>query len=163
MQRLFLLAPLGTMLLLASCDQRAGDGEIAGGRGSEGGASIGSMLPRNSSNPERIAAEDSLGKAPPPINLVAGRSDKCPVHHERMSVHEVPVVFEETRPAGGESVRAPGAGAFPFAEQEFVTTGSSLLPGESRTALVFQCAKCVAGKRVAAAELKRAAAPKASE
>lgn len=55
-------------------------------------------LPRNYANHERVSAQDSLGKAPLPRNMVATVDDTCPVHHEKMKICGVPIVYETTAP-----------------------------------------------------------------
>ena len=111
------------------------------------------QLLENTVNPERIAAQESLGKPPLPRNLTEGIEDECPVHHEKMKLREIPIIFENAAPA-----KLPLTAKFPFGAEKIISAGNALLPGEPLSARVYQCASCVTARR--AAEEKQAAAPK---
>ena len=158
MRRLTILTPL-VALLLISCEpgHDRGDAANTGPRTRDG--SPGVNLPGNSANHERLAAQDSLGKPPPPRNLLEGVEDECPVHHERMKVREIPIVFENGAPQGADPASFSLTARFPFGAEKIVSTGNALLPSEPLTARVYQCASCIAASKAAGKKFTPASAP----
>ena len=139
------------MLFVSSCEP-GGDGLGAGNGDNVRGGKQQTAIPHgNTANPERIAAQDSLGKPPAPRDLSEGIEDECPVHHEKMRVREIPIVFEDAAPA-----KQPLTAKFPFGAEKIISAGNALLPGEPLSARVYQCASCVAARR--AAEERQASA-----
>ncbi len=141
------------MLLLSSCEPGE-DGSGAGSGSSDRDRKKRTKLPTDTMNTERIAAQDSLGKPPQPRNLLEGVEDECPVHHEKMKVREIPIVFGDAAPEKSEHENPSSAEKFPFGAEKIISTGNALLPGEPVTARVYQCASCVAARK--AAEEKQA-------
>lgn len=149
-----ILAPLA-MLLLASCEpgqENTGSGDTTP-QDREGGMAA---KFRDKANPERIAARDSMGKPPLPRNLVHDVEDICPVHHEAMKVGEIPIIFADAAPGKADPSEMQATAEFPFSAEKIISSGNALLPAEPVSALVYQCAACMAGRR--AAEAKRTAA-----
>jgi hypothetical protein len=141
------------VLLLASCEP-GGDSNMPGGPSPQGRTEkTGIKLNGNTTTIQQLAAQDSVGKPPQPRNLIADVADTCPVHHEKMRIREIPIVFEDDGPGESGSTCLAAAAAFPFDAERIVSTGNALLPGEPLTARVYQCASCVAAKR--AGEEKR--------
>ena len=137
------------VLLLSSCEpgggaSNAGSGDDARDRKRQAASPLG-----NTANPERIAAQDSLGKPPLPRDLLQGVEDECPVHREKMKVREIPIVFMDAAPENPETPKQPATGKFPFGAEKIISTGNALLPAEPLTARVYQCASCVAARRAA--------------
>src|SRR5262245_45006663 len=62
-------------------------------------------FPDYNENHEQLSATNSVGRAPLPRNLIAGVSDICPVHHQKMTVREVPIVFEDTEESGAVAAK----------------------------------------------------------
>lgn len=158
MHHLTILTPLAA-LLLTSCEpaQEGGDAANSAPLGRDGTA--GANLPGNSANNERIAAQDSLGKPPPARNFLEGVEDECPVHHERMTVRQIPIVFENGAPQGTDPASFSLTAKFPFGAEKIFSTGNALLPSEPLTARVYQCASCIAARKAAGKKLTPASAP----
>ena len=159
MRHFLILSPLA-VLMLSSCDPD----ERNFGAGNDNHQSRNEKKPStNGIGHEQLAAQDSVGKPPPPRNLAGGVHDTCPVHHEKMRLREIPIVFEDSASAGSEPESPPATAEFPFGAEKIVSSGNALLPDESLSARVYQCASCVAARR--AAEIRRAesAPPTASK
>ena len=114
-------------------------------------------------NHAQFSAEGSVGRPPPPRNMIAGVGDICPVHHQKMTVREVPIVFEESADDGTDAAGAAPAAAFPFAAEKVISAGNSLLPGEALTARIYQCTACIIGQKAAKRMRSTAAPPVAAE
>lgn len=161
MRHLLILAPLA-ILLLSSCepgedgaslhDRRHGDGEERN-----------KMLSADKTNRERIAAQESIGKMPLPRDLASNVEDSCPVHHEKMKLREIPIVFVETAPGTDEAASALASARYPFGAEKIVTVGNGLLPGAPLTARVYQCAACISASRAAENRRLSAASPGTTE
>ncbi len=94
--RLFLiLAPLG-MLLLSSCTPAGGSSSTGKGSSEESGGGLAESLKSTTVSNAEMAAVDSMGKPPAPRNLIAALDNTCPVHHRKMKIAEIPIVFEST-------------------------------------------------------------------
>ena len=158
MRHLTILTPLAALLLI-SCEPSQESGGAANTAPLRRDGSAGVNLPGNSANNERIAAQDSLGKPPPPHNFVEGVEDECPVHHERMTVREIPIVFENGAPQGTDPASFSLTARFPFGAEKIVSTGNALLPSEPLTARVYQCASCIAARKAAGKKFTPASAP----
>lgn len=154
MLRSHFLFPLGA-LLLASCEPDEGSSAKADSRQRKSEASLDEILPDTFSH-SQISAQDSVGKGPQPRNLAETTDNVCPVHHEKMTLREVPIVFPESTGDGTVPAEAAAAAAFPFGAETIVSEGNALLPSQPLTARVYQCAACIAARR--AAEEKRAPA-----
>lgn len=148
--RPFIFLPLMPLMLLSSCEP-GDDGTGAG----NGGARQRSILPGNTANPERIAAQESLGKPPPPRDLRGGIDDECPVHQEKMKLKEIPILFGEDVPA-----KQLLTAQFPFGAEKITSSGNALLPGQPLSARVYQCASCVTARKAAEEKLARTKAEK---
>ena len=146
MRRLLILAPLG-MLLLPSCEPGEDNADAGKNRPHEHLEKSGEERPRNETSHEQLAAQESLGRPPLPRNLIAATEDTCPVHHERMKIREIPIVFEESAEDGTGPGNPTATAAFPFGAEKIVSAGNALLPGEALTARVYQCASCIAARR----------------
>ena len=85
------------------------------------------------------------------------------MHHVKMKLREIPIVFEEPTAKGTESVNPTATAAFPFGAEKIVSVGNALLPSEPLTARVYQCASCIAARRIAEEKRKQPAAPTAPE
>ena len=72
------------ILLLSSCEPGDDRSNAGNGDNVRDGKKQRTTLPGNTMNPERIAAQESLGKPPLPRDLSEGVEDECPVHHENM-------------------------------------------------------------------------------
>ena len=135
--------------MLSSCEP----GEDASGAGNGGnvrdGKKQGTRLQTDTLNKERIAAQDSLGKPPQPRDLLEGVEDECPVHREKMKVREIPIIFVDGESGHSGSAKQPVTARFPFGAEKIISTGNALLPGEPLSARVYQCASCVAARRIA--------------
>ena len=144
------------ILLLSSC--KPGDDRSNAGNGDNvrDGKKQRTTLPGNTMNPERIAAQESLGKPPLPRDLSEGVEDECPVHHENMKVREIPIVFEDAATGKTKSEKQPLTAKFPFGAEKIISAGNALLPGEPLSARVYQCGSCVTARK--AAEEKQAKA-----
>ncbi|MEO6739333.1 MAG: hypothetical protein ABIP20_03715 [Chthoniobacteraceae bacterium] len=157
MRHLLILAPLVT-LLLASCEP----GQENAGTGSRtSGDRTGGKLPAEAANHERLAAQDSVGRPPLPRDLVSTVGDICPVHHIKMKLCQIPIVFGDTASEGTGLASLSATADFPFGAEKIVSAGNALLPGEPVTARVYQCASCIAARR-AAKEKRIPPAPTAS-
>ena len=143
MRHFLILVPLG-MLQLSSCEPEGGSSN-AGIRKRDPQGKWQDKIADEEVSHAQIAAQDSLGKTPQARDLVADVEDTCPVHHEKMKQREIPIVFGETKANGHE----PATAAFPFGAEKIVSAGNALLPGEARTARVYQCASCIAARRLA--------------
>lgn len=152
--RPFILLALLPVLLLPSCEP--GEDSSSGGRGdtSNDGKRQRTKFPTDTISPERIAAQNSPGKPPPPRDLVEGVEDECPVHHQKMNVREIPIVFVDPTAERPEPAKQPLSAKFPFGAEKIISTGNRLLPGEPHSARVYQCPACIAARR--AAEEKQA-------
>jgi hypothetical protein len=147
------VASLG-MLMLPSCEPAGGNSDAGNPRPrDERAEALGRMVPNEAGNAQ-LAAQDSVGKPPPPRHLADGVDDTCPVHHEKMRIREIPIIFEDTADSGAESEILSGMARFPFGAEKIVSSGNALLPGAALTARVYQCASCVTARR--AADAKRA-------
>lgn len=144
------------MLILASCEPGDDVSNTGNGGNARDGQRQRTKLPTDTLNPERIAAQDSLGKPPQPRDLLTGVEDECPVHHRKMNVREIPIIFADAAPGKSEPARQPLSAQFPFGAEKITSAGNALLPGEPLSARVYQCDACVAARR--AAEEKHAAA-----
>ena len=144
------------ILLLSSC--KPGDDRSNAGNGDNvrDGKKQRTTLPGNTMNPERIAAQESLGKPPLPRDLSEGVEDECPVHHENMKVREIPIVFEDAATGKTKSEKQLLTAKFPFGAERIISAGNALLPGEPLSARVYQCGSCVTARK--AAEEKQAKA-----
>ena len=151
------------MLLLASCEPGENNHDAGSGISREQRESKGSTLPVNQATHEQLAAQDSIGRPPLSRNLIVAVEDICPVHHQKMTVCEIPIVFEEGAAKGAESGSPPATAAFPFGAEKIVSAGNALLPGEPLTARVYQCAMCVAARKAAGKKWKQAAPPSSPE
>ena len=123
---------------------------------SDADGDLASPIHRNTSNPERIAAQNSLGRPPLPRNLVNDVEDVCPVHREKMKVREIPIVFSETTLGNVDPSEIQSRAEFPFGAEKLISSENALLPGEPMSAFVYQCPACVAARE--AAEVKRISA-----
>ena len=147
MRHFLVLAPLG-MLLFSSCKPDGGSSAAGSvGRGEDSDA-------QEKVSHARLAAQDSVSKAPQPRNLIAAIEDICPVHHEKMKPREIPFILEEPQGEGNEAAHPVATAAFPFGAEKIVSSGNALLPGETLTARVYQCASCIAARRLAEARRK---------
>jgi hypothetical protein len=142
------------MLLLASCEpsQENADSGDTTRRDREGERA---SRFRDSSNPERIAARDSIGKPPLPRNLLTDIEGICPVHHEVMKAREIPIVFSDTTADKADPAEIQTTAEFPFGAEKIMSSGNALLPSEPISARVYQCAACIAARK--SAEGKRTA------
>lgn len=144
MRPLLFMAPLA-MLLLPSCEPP--QHSDAGGKENPGWSAKNiEKITTGKINEERLAALDSVGKAPGPRSLPDAASDTCPVHHEMMKIREVPIVFEDSGTDAAEPTDPSAVSAFPFATEKLVSQRNALLPGETTTARVYQCSSCIAAK-----------------
>ena len=147
------VASLG-MLMLPSCEPAGGSSDAGNARPrDERTGLLETMVPNEAGNAQ-LAAQESVGKPPPPRHLADAVDDTCPVHHEKMRIREIPIVFEDIADSGAESEILSGVARFPFGAEKIVSSGNALLPGAALTARVYQCASCVTARR--AAEAKRA-------
>ena len=153
MRHFLLLAPLG-MLLLSSCEPEGGSSD-AGIRKRDPQGNWEDKIANDEVSHAQLAAQDSVGKAPRPRNLVAAIADICPVHQEKMKLREIPIVFEEPNGNGNVTANLSATAEFPFGAEKIVSTGNVLLPGEPLTARVYQCASCIAARRLAEAKQKQ--------
>ena len=160
MRHFLILIPLG--ILLCSCEPGEGSTEADSGLLRKRREKGEGMLPADGTNRERIAAQNSVGRVPQPRNLTGEAGDTCPVHHEKMKIREIPIVFEEHTAEGSGTANPPATAEFPFGAEKIVSAGNALLPGEPRTARVYQCASCVAASRTADLKRQQPAAPSAS-
>ncbi len=162
MRHSLLLVPLG-MLLLASCGPNGGSSEAGDSRRrNPQGGSDATFLPDTMTHAQ-ISAQDSVGRPPLPRNLVATVEDICPVHHAKMKMRVVPIVFEEPNANGDESAILPATAAFPFGAEKIVSAGNALLPSQSLTARVYQCEPCIIARRIAEEKRKQPAVRTAPE
>ena len=161
MRRFLILVPLG-MLLLSSCEPEGGSSN-AGITKADPEENWRDRIVDDKVSHAQIAAQDSVGKTPQPRDLVAAVEDTCPVHHEKMKQREIPIVFEETSANGSKSAHPSATAAFPFGAEKIVSAGNALLPGEPLTARVYQCASCVAARRLAEVRRKESDPPTRSE
>ena len=153
----FILSPLA-MLLLCSCEPGQDNAGAGNKPPRDDGRSQHPDLPSNFSNPERIAAQDSLGKPPSPHDLVSDTADICPVHHEKMRIREIPIVFEDTGTGKIANAGTEITAEFPFGAEKITSSANALLPGQPLSARVYQCASCIAARQ-AAEQMRGAAAP----
>jgi len=152
MRHHIILVSLG-ILLLSSCEPEAGHSEDAEDRrGKRERRTAGNVFVNEMSHAQ-ISAQDSLGKEPLARNMVSAIDDICPLHHEKMRMTEIPIVFEDDLPGDPAHNSLPATAAFPFGAERIVSAGNSLLPGEPHTARVYLCASCIAARK--AAEAKR--------
>ena len=149
MRHLLFLGSLATMLF-SSCEPGQ-DNTSAGNSDRSEFQKV--TQPANSPNRERLSAMDSVGRPPLARDLVSTIEDICPVHHRKMKLCEIPIVFGETVFEGTESASLPATSEYPFGAEKIVSPGNALLPAEPVTARVYQCISCVAARR--AAEQKR--------
>ena len=154
MHRLISIITIG--MLLSSCEPGADSSAATTAPLREQGGILKNSLPVNNASDTQLAAQNSVGKPPAPLDMIASVADTCPVHHERMKVCEIPIVHEEDSQTGHPSATA----AFPFGAEKIISAGNVLLPSEPVSARVYQCASCVA-VRIATEEKmrKQAAAP----
>ncbi|MEO6788601.1 MAG: hypothetical protein ABI318_20970 [Chthoniobacteraceae bacterium] len=150
-------------LALASCEPAAEKTDADAQRNDERPSKQHDSFTEYKDNHEQLSAEGSVGKSPPPRNLIAGVSDMCPVHHVKMTVCDVPVVFEESADSGTDTADPAAATAFPFGAEKVVSEGNALLPGETLTARIYQCPACVAARKAAERMRGKAALRAAAE
>ena len=162
MRHFLFLVPLG-MLLLASCGPNGGSSDAGDSRRRNSQAGSDATFLPDTMTHAQISAQDSVGRPPLPRNLVATVEDICPVHHVKMKLREIPIVFKEPTANGTESVNPTATAAFPFGAEKIVSAGNALLPSEPLTARVYQCASCIAARRIAEEKRKQPAAPTAPE
>jgi len=156
-RHVFILAPLA-MLCLSSCEPGEDNTDAGSSVPRDPRNSLARRVVANTSNHERLAAQDSVGRPPLPRNLVSDVEDICPVHHEKMSLTEVPIIFEDSASDGIESAKTSLTARFPFGAEKIYSSGNALLPGEPLTARVYQCASCIAARKVAERQGKHTAA-----
>ena len=137
------------ILLLSSCEQSE---DQAGARNTGRRDNKGVSQPGNTANRERIAAQDSVGRPPQPRNLATDVEDTCPVHHEKMKLREIPIVFEEAAFDRGEPASASVNAEYPFGAEKIFSVRNTLMPGEPLTARVYQCPSCIVARKVAEAK-----------
>ena len=140
--------PLG-MLLLSSCEPDVVNSADANGRPRKPAGGLGESTAADELNRAQISAQESVGKPPLPRNLASATADICPVHHEKMRLREIPIVFEEATSEGTASATATLTAAFPFGAEKIVSAANSLLPGEPHSARVYQCISCIAARHTA--------------
>jgi len=162
MRQLLILAPLAT-LLISSCEPPEDNTDAGNNRPHEQNEKWNSKLSVNTASHQQLSAQDSLGKPPSPRDLTAAIADICPVHHEKMKLREVPILFEENAANGTDSNNPSATAEFPFGAEKIVSAGNALLPGEALTARVYQCASCIATRRAAEKKAKPPAAPGATK
>jgi len=97
----------------------------------------------------QIFAVNSLRQPPPPVELHNSKEDICPIHHEKMTIGEVPLVYQETAAIQTDPTAFPAVDGFPFGAAKIPSPKNTLLPGEPVAARVFQCAACVAARKLA--------------
>ena len=93
-----------------------------------------------------------------PHNLVSDTVDMCPVHHEKMRIREIPIVFEDTGTGKIANAGTEITAEFPFGAEKITSSANALLPGQPLSARVYQCASCIAARQ-AAEKMRGAAAP----
>lgn len=147
--------PLG-FLLLASCEPDGGS-TPSEERNPDRNRKIGASIPHDAMSNAQISAQDSVGKPPMPRNLAVGVDDTCPLHHEKMTLNEIPIFFEEDLAGEVDLPIQPITEAFPFAAEKIFSPGNSLLPGEPRNAIVYQCSSCIKARKLAETGRKPAA------
>ena len=156
------LVPLG-ILLLSSCEPEGGHSDDADDRRGKPERSAGKSVFANQMSREQISAQDSLGKPPLTRNMVSAIDDICPLHHEKMRLSEIPIVFEDDLPDGTAHASPPATAAFPFGAERIISAGNSLLPGEPHTARVYLCALCIAARKASEEKRMPAIPPAQSE
>jgi hypothetical protein len=145
------------MLMLPSCEPSGGSSDAGNPKPrDERGGVLERVVPNEAGNAQ-LAAQDSVGRPPPPRHLADGVDDTCPVHHEKMRIREIPIVFEDAADRGAESENLSGMARFPFGAEKIVSSGNALLPGAALTARVYQCASCVTARRAADAKSEQPA------
>jgi hypothetical protein len=157
----FLFTAMLCTLALVSCEPGDGDADAAGAKPhnkDEKWGKWGDRLPRNSASHEQLFAQASLGKPPEPRDFTSDLGDVCPVHHKKMSIQVIPIVFEDTASAGSATTNPSVTAEFPFGAEKIVSAGNALLPGEPLSARVYQCASCVAARKAAAEKQRQRAA-----
>ena len=157
--RPFIFLALLPMLFLSSCEPGDNGSHAGYPDNIRDGKEQRMRLPGDTMNPERIAAQESLGKPPLPRDLSEGIEDECPVHHERMKVREIPIVFEDAASEKTKSAKQPLTAKFPFGAEKIISAGNALLPGEPLSARVYQCASCVAARRAPRKNRRRLGQP----
>jgi hypothetical protein len=148
MRPFLFLAPLG-MLLLPSCMPAGGSSSTGNGSSNDPGSGLTDSIKSNTVSHAEIAAVDSMGKLPPPRNLLNTSDNTCPVHLRKMKVAEIPIVFEAAGDAANDSTNGLATDEFPFGAAKIISTGNTLLPGEPVTARVYQCPNCMAYRKAA--------------
>ena len=148
MRTFLLLATLG-MLVLPSCEPAGGSSDAGNIRTRDERVGMLDHITVSEHSNARIAAQDSVGKSPEPRHLLDAANDTCPVHHEKMNVREIPIVFEDPAGDGVASENLAGTARFPFGAERIVSAGNALLPGAALTARVYQCASCVKARKAA--------------
>lgn len=113
-------------------------------------------MPANKRSYTQTSAQESVGSTPLPRNLVSATGDICPVHHEKMKMREIPIVFEDSADSASPAGDPSAAAAYPFGAEKIVSSGNALLPAEPHSARVYRCASCIAARH--AAEEKQAPA-----
>ncbi len=156
MNRLPSIVALLALAILTSCEPSQDSVGVGGVIPSDADGEMGSRIRRDTSNPERIAAQNSVGRPPLPRNLVNDVEDVCPVHREKMKVREIPIVYSESTLGKVDPSEIQSRADFPFGAEKLISSGNALLPGEPLSAYVYQCAACVAARE--AAEVKSTSA-----
>ena len=85
------------------------------------------------------------------------------MHHVKMKLREIPIVFEEPTANGTESATPTATAAFPFGAEKIVSAGNALLPSQPLTGRVYQCEPCIAARRLAEENRKQPKVPNAPE
>ncbi len=148
-------------LALPSCSPDRRDADEDARRDESRHAKRRDSFPDYKENHEQLSATNSVGRVPLPRNLIAGVPDICPVHHQKMTVREVPIVFEDTEESGTEAAKGSASPSFPFAAEKVVSEGNALAPTEALTARVYQCEACIAAQKAAKRMRGTAALPSA--
>jgi len=146
MPRFLILSSLG-MLLLSSCEPGGINSDATDSQSDSPKGRFIDTIPTSQVSRAQLSARDSLGKPPLPLNMVSDVDDVCPVHGEKMKLREVPIVFEDNPAEVAASANPALTAAFPFGAEKIISLGNALLPTESHTARVYQCAACVAARR----------------
>lgn len=160
MRKFLILAPLG-LLVLASCKPAGGSSSSGISTSQDTGGEWVESLGSNEVSNAQIFALSSLRTPPPPRELAGAINGTCPIHHQKMSIKEVPLVYQETASFGNQSAPSPAVDEFPFAVEELPSPTNILLPGEPLTARVFRCESCVTARKLA--DRKRSASSPAVE
>ena len=162
MRHHLILVPLG-LLLLSSCEPEDVRSDEVEDRRRKPDRNAAKNVFVSDMSHAQLSAQDSLGKEPLARNMVSAIDDICPLHHEKMRMSEIPIVFEDDLPAGTAHAIPSATAAFPFGAERIISAGNSLLPGEPHTARVYLCASCIAARKAAEEKRTPAAPPAQSE